>query len=233
MPESSLCGSARIRILLIDDHRSVSWGLERLIESEGNDMTVVGSATNGSDALRLLDSVTADVILLDLDLGQESGLDLIPLLSAKSKARILVLTGLRDQLVHDKAILAGAKGVIEKTACAESILNAITKVHAGEMWIDRGATNRILLELSRKESTSRDVCPEAQKMATLTDKERLVIVAITTQVGTTTKAISGSLFISESTLRNHLTSIYSKLGVASRLELFAYAGKHNLTAPKD
>src|SRR3954466_4343112 len=126
-----------IRVFLIDDHRTILWGLEKLIESAKPAMRVVGSATSYGEALKVLDKASPDVILLDLDLGEESGLDAIPKLIAASKARILILTGLREESVHPSAVLAGARGVIEKEARAESILAAIAKVHEGEVWLDR------------------------------------------------------------------------------------------------
>lgn len=145
--------SAPIRVFLIDDHRTILWGLERLIETGKPAMRVVGSATSYTEALKLLDAAAPDVIVLDIDLGKESGLDAIPWLIAASAAKILVLTGLRDSSVHDKAVLAGARGVVEKEASADTILTAIAKVHEGQLWLDRAATGRVFVEFSRKGAT--------------------------------------------------------------------------------
>jgi two-component system, NarL family, nitrate/nitrite response regulator NarL len=219
--------TAPIRVFLVDDHRSILWGLEKLIESAQPAMAVAGSATNCAGALALLDKAAPDVILLDLDLGSESGLDAIPRLISGSKAKVLVLTGLRDGSVHDKAVLAGARGVVEKEASAETILTAITRVHEGQLWLDRAATGRIFVEFSRQGAV-KQADPEKQKIDSLTDRERQIIVAIAANAGATAATIAEKLHISEHTLRNHLTAIYSKLGVANRLELFAYAHKHGL-----
>jgi len=219
-----------IRVFLVDDHRTVLWGLERLIESEKPRMAVVGSAGNCADALKRLDEVSPDVILLDLDLGSESGIDAIAPLAAKSQAKILVLTGVRDTTAHDKAVLAGARGIVHKEAPAETILTAIQKVHEGQIWLDRAATGRIFFELSRK-GVPQPPDPEQLKIASLTEREREIISALVTDAGATAKAIAEHLHIAEHTLRNHLTSIYDKLGVANRLELFAYAHQHGLSAP--
>jgi DNA-binding NarL/FixJ family response regulator len=219
-----------IRVFLIDDHRSILWGLERLIESGTPAMKVVGSATNPADALKSLDGTAPDIVLLDIDLGQESGLDAIPnLIAAAPSAKILVLTGVRDKSVHDKAILAGAKGVVEKEAPAQTILTAISKVYEGQLWVDRAAASRIFVEFSRRSAVQHKPDPEQQKIASLTERERQIIAGVAANAGATAKTIAESLHISEHTLRNHLTSIYDKLGVANRLELFAYAHKHNLT----
>jgi DNA-binding NarL/FixJ family response regulator len=220
--------SAPIRVLLIDDHRSILWGLERLIESGRPAMQVVGTATNCADALKLIDTAAPDLILLDIGLGTENGVDEIPNLLARSHAKILVLTGLRDESLHDKAVLAGASGVVEKEAPAETILAAIEKVHEGQLWLDRVATGRIFLEFAR-ENAAQSVDPERVKIASLTDREREIVSIAATHAGFNAKAIAEMLYISEHTLRNHLTSIYDKLQVANRLELFAYVHKHGLT----
>jgi DNA-binding NarL/FixJ family response regulator len=219
---------ARIRVLLIDDHRSILWGLERLIESGKPAMEVVGTATNCSDALKLIDKVSPNLILLDIGLGDQNGIDEIPNLIARSKAKILVLTGVRDESLHDKAVLAGASGVVEKEAPAEIILDAIQKVHEGQLWLDRVATGRIFLELSR-ENASQSTDPERAKIQSLTEREREIVAVTASHAGANAKSIAEMLYISEHTLRNHLTSIYDKLRVANRLELFAYAHKHGLT----
>lgn len=217
-----------IRVFLIDDHRSVLWGLEKLIASAMPAMQVVGSVTNSADAFKLLGEAAPDVILLDMDLGAENGLDAIPKLLEKSAAKILVLTGLRDKSVHDHAVVAGARGVVEKEASAETILTAIARVHEGQLWLDRAATGRVFVEFSRKGALP-STSPEQQSIAALTERERQIIAATVTHVGATGRVIAEKLFISEHTLRNHLTSIYDKLGVANRLELFAYAHRHGLT----
>jgi two-component system nitrate/nitrite response regulator NarL len=224
----ALNNSAPIRVFLIDDHRSILWGLERLIESGKPAMQVVGTATNCADALKLIDEAAPDLILLDIGLGNENGVDEIPKLMARSRAKILVLTGLRDESLHDKAVLAGASGVVEKEAPAETILAAIEKVHEGQLWLDRVATGRIFLEMAR-ENAAQSVDPERVKIASLTDREREIVSIAATHAGFNAKAIAEMLYISEHTLRNHLTSIYDKLQVANRLELFAYVYKHGLT----
>ena len=218
----------RIRILLLDDHRSVLWGLEKLIEGEHPRMQVVGKATTSAEALKLLDEVQPDIILLDLDLGGENGSNAIQSLIAKSKAKVLVLTGSRDIAVHDAAVLAGAMGVVEKGDPAETILKAIRKVHEGEIWLDRSATGRIFLELSRNKASEAQN-PEQRKIASLTPRERQIVVEIGSDAAAGSKVIAERLHISEHTLRNHIASIYEKLEVSSRLELFAYAGKHGIT----
>lgn len=216
-----------IRILLVDDHRSVLWGLEKLIEGEAPRMAVIGKATSTQDALRLLDELRPDLILLDLDLGGESGVSAIPTLIGKSSAKVLVLTGSRDSSLHDSAMLAGAMGVVEKGESAETILKAIQKVHDGEVWLDRSSTGRIFLELSRGKAAGA-VDPAQKKIASLTPRERQIVAEIGGDAAAGSRVIAERLHISEHTLRNHIASIYEKLEVSSRLELFAFAGKHGI-----
>ena len=213
--------------MLVDDHRSVLWGLEKLIESEKPRMIVVGKATNCAEAFNLIGKAQPDVILLDIDLGGENGLEAIPELIAKSKARVLVLTGLRDPSIHNSAILAGARGVVEKEDTAETILKAIEKVHQGELWLDRITAGRIFVELSRN-SASQETDPVRLRISSLTARERQIVSELASDAGASIKTIADKLHISEHTLRNHLTSIYEKLGVVNRIELFAYANKHGI-----
>lgn len=216
-----------IKIMLIDDHRSVLWGLEKLIESESPRMTVVGTATTSAEALTLLETISPDVIMIDLDLNGESGIDIIPNLLSKSTAVVLVLTGTRDLSLHDAAIIAGARGVVEKGDTADTILRAITMVHQGEIWIDRSATSRIFNQLTLKKAVKIED-PERLKIATLTRKERMTVAEIASDATASTKVIATRLFISDNTLRNHLTSIYAKLDLSNRLELFVYAKLHDI-----
>jgi DNA-binding NarL/FixJ family response regulator len=217
-----------IAILLVDDHRSVLWGLEKLIEGESPRMQVIGKATTSLEAMRLLDEARPDIILLDIDLGGESGINAVPALIAKSNAKVLVLTGSRDPSLHDSAVLAGAMGVVEKGEPAETILKAIQKVHEGEIWLDRSATGRIFLELSRNKAAGA-MNPEQRKIASLTPRERQIVAEIGSDASASSRVIAERLHISEHTLRNHIASIYEKLDVSSRLELFAYAGRHGIS----
>jgi len=219
-----------IRVLLVDDHRTLLWALEKLVGSEKPGMEVVGSATNGTEALGLADKLCPDVIVLDLDLGEENALDAIPGLIAKSKAKVLVLTRSRDQSIHDDAVIAGARGIVEKQDPAEAIPKAIEKIYQGQLWLNRVTTGRLFVELSRR-SGAEEADPERRKISTLTSRERAIIAVMATNARANAQAIAKMLHISESTLRNHLTSIHAKLAVANRLELFVYANKHGLSKP--
>jgi DNA-binding NarL/FixJ family response regulator len=219
--------SRPIRVLIVDDHRCILWGLEKLIQSGKPVMEVVGSATNCAEALALMDKAAPDIILLDLDLGTESGLDAISLFRARSPAKILVLTALQDKWVHGQAVLAGAHGVVETVAPVDAILTAIVKVDQGQIWLDRATIGRILGEFSSQDP-AQEADPEWQKISSLTDREREIIAVMSNHADVPASGVAEKLHISEHTLRNHLTAIYYKLRVTSRLGLFAYAQNHGL-----
>ena len=141
----SIFATQPIGVLLVDDHRSVLWGLTKLIESARPQLDLLDVATCHGEALAAMQKHRPHVVLLDLDLGSESGFDLVPQLA--SQAAVLILTGLRDSAAQERAVLAGARGVIHKTEPAEVILKAIGCVHAGEPWLDRIAMGRVLQRL--------------------------------------------------------------------------------------
>jgi two-component system nitrate/nitrite response regulator NarL len=216
-----------IRVLLVDDHRSVLWGLEKLIESAKPQMQVVGVAASGREALAAAEQHRPDVILLDLDLGDGSGLDLLADLLRDGDTKVLILTGTRDPEVREIAVLRGARGMVHKTESAEIILSAIKCVSRGEIWLDRATTAKVIAALSAADGRSRSD-PEDSAMAALTQKERDIVAAVVKHKGAPIKVIADGLCLSSHTVRNHLASIYSKLGVHSRLELFVYAKERGL-----
>src|ERR1041385_75055 len=216
-----------IRILLIDDHQSFLWGMVKLIESDRPHLEVIGTAADIAGALTILEREQPDVILLDIDLGGVNSLDSMPFLRNATSAMVLILTGVRDAQTQERAVLSGARGVVQKEESAEMILKAIKKVHEGEIWLDRATTGRIFSKLL--DHSHKQVSPEAAKIATLTSREREIIGVMVKEGRSTNKQIAVHLNMSEHTLRNHLSSIFSKLEVENRLELVMYAVKHRIS----
>ena len=216
-----------IRVLLVDDHPTILWGLTALIQGERPHMEVVGSASNFDEALATMRTLSPDVVLLDLDLGGKSSLDILPDLLVNPQTQVLVLTGTREQSILDLAVQRGARGILKKDASGEQIIKAITKVHQGELWLDRESLTRVFNGLVH---ASQDQRPDIEqtRQASLTAKERTIVAAIVNATGATNKVLADQLFISEHTLRNHLSSIYQKLQVSSRLGLYVYASKYNI-----
>ena len=216
-----------IRVMLIDDHPTMLWGLEKLINAETPRMSVMATARNAEEALACLAHETPDVVLLDLDLDGRNGLDLLPALLHQGRTRVLVLTGERQQNILDQAVQKGARGILRKDASAEHVLKAIVKTHEGELWLDRSTLGRVFTEF-RDPVSARKPDPETLRQASLTARERRIIALVVQSQGASNKALAQSLFISEHTLRNHLSSVYQKLDVANRLELYVYATRHQL-----
>jgi two-component system nitrate/nitrite response regulator NarL len=216
-----------IRIMLVDDHVLVRAGMRMLLETQPG-ILVVGEATDRAATMEVAQREQPDIILLDLDLRGELALDFLPELREHSQARVLVVTSVHDPEAHRAAIRLGAVGVVSKDEAAEVIVAAIEKVHAGEFWLDPAMVMSMLSEFSRGRG-SKQIDPEAIKIATLTEREQQVIGLICE--GLPNRQIGERLSISETTVRHHLTSIFDKLGLASRLELVIYAYRHRLADP--
>jgi len=220
----------QVRVVIVDDHTMIRTGLRMLIENEAG-MSVVGEASNRAEAVDVVKREKPDIIILDVDLAGESSLDAMPDLHAATsgKAHVLMLTGVRDVEVHARAAQLGARGLVLKEKASEVLIKAIQRVHEGEIWFDRAMMSNLLMEMTRRKTEKED--PEAAKIMTLTDRERQIITLI--GEGLKNKQIAERLFISETTVRHHLTSVYGKLEITDRLELFIYAYRHGLISPPE
>ena len=205
----------------------VCWGLERLVQSAHPSLELLGSTPSLSDPLPRSESGVVDVVVVDFD-GEESLQPMVQLLQ-RTTAKIVILTASHDVQLLDTAVRNGARGVVRKSDPPAILLKAIEKVHEGELWVDRGAAGRLFLEMARQKAAQGDD-PEKTKIATLTSRERQTIAAVASDASAPAKVIAERLCISEHTLRNHLTSIYSKLDVSSRLGLYAFATRHSLNS---
>lgn len=200
----------------------VAAGIRRLLEHHEN-LEVVGDYASLEDALAACDR--SDVVLIDTDC-EEISLRAVPALAHACKSRILVFTSATDAAVHTRAIELGAAGVVTKTEAATVVVRAILKVHAGELWLDR---SRAAAVLSRAMRRGKD--PEALKIESLTRREREIVALV--GEGLRNAAVAERLFISEATVRNHLTSILSKLELSDRFDLAVYAFRHDLVPALD
>ena len=221
----------QIGVMLVDDHKIVLWGLRRLLEGAEPALRVVASASTLEEAHAALAGCTPDVVLLDLDLNGVCSLALLPSLLAREQTRVLVFSGSRDEALHEQAIRAGARGLLRKDACPELVIKAIRKVHNGELWIEHAMLARVQNDFRRAGPAPRRPDPEAARLASLTLREHKIVGAVVAGNGAPNHVLAQSLFISEHTLRNHLVSIYKKLGVRNRLELYVYALNHQLGVP--
>ncbi|HET9576544.1 MAG TPA: response regulator transcription factor [Usitatibacter sp.] len=216
--------SGPIRVMLVDDHPTMLWGLERLIEGERPRMEVCATASTCETAMLLAVRTRPDVVLLDLDLGGESSLGIIGDLVALNGTRVVVFTGMRDAAARDQAMVAGAYGVVAKAEAAHSILDAITRASYGDTLEGWAAA-------FPDTPPARD--SEEQLLSTLTPRERRVAAEMVSDARATTAMVAARLQISEHTLRNHLTSIYDKLRISNRLELWAFVNEHGVGQTHD
>lgn len=138
-----------IRILVIDDQPVVRAGIRMIVQGGNTGMAVVGEAANRDEALALASSEQPDVILLDLNLGDDNGLDLLPELRAVSpRSRVLVLTGLHAVELHRRAIRNGAMGLVLKEQEPYVLLSAISSAYAGGVWIHRSLIKSLIEEMT-------------------------------------------------------------------------------------
>lgn len=215
-----------IRVMLADSQQFVLWGLEQLIASKRPRMEVVGKADNGTDAKRLAKETQPDILLLDLYLGGGKGAELVPHFVKDGHTRVVIFTGERDLGTVDRAVFNGARGLVRKEDDPATLLNAIQKVHEGELWLDRRTTSRIFFEFARAGGKA-PADSVAAKIESLTRKEHTVVSAFANMPGAPNKKVAELLCMSEHTLRNHLTSVFDKLHLAGRFELFEFAKQHH------
>jgi len=202
---------SRTTLFVIDDHPLLREAINMLAESAG-DLHVVGSSDTASGALEPLQRLSPDLVLLDIDLGHEDGLQWLPrITSAAPSARVLILTALREPARDDEALRAGARGLVLKSAPPETLLQAIRGVAAGALWFDTSALNR----------QQRADAGAGGKLASLTPREREIVALVVE--GLRNDEIARRLGITPKTVKNQLTTIYEKLGVSSRLELVVQA----------
>jgi len=216
------------RVLLVDDHLSMLWGLRKLIESAGPGMELVGAVSCAAEARDAATRLRPDVIVLDLDLGGGSDSSLVSDLRALCPARILLFTGCRDAALLERAVEAGASGLVQKSESAAVILKAIVSVHEGELWLDRSLLGRVFQTLVKRRAAEPRPAHEA-----LTPAERRIVAEVVRHKSEPNKVIADALKISTHTLRNHLASIYAKLSLNRRLDLVLYAIERKLDHPSN
>ena len=154
--------------------------------------------------------------------------DFLPELLSNGLSRVLVLTAAHHTEMLDLAVRRGARGILHKEVSAGQVLKAIEKIHRGELWFDASTMERLFGQLQRARSAP---SAEPAPHASLTARERAIVSAAVQHSGSANHEVARRLFISEHTLRNHLTSIYRKLNVTNRLEMYVYAIRHGLVQP--
>jgi two-component system nitrate/nitrite response regulator NarL len=215
--------SPDIRIAIADGRPIVRDGLRRLLDSEAG-LAVVGDAADGQEAVAIVSQMKPDILLLDVDLPRLSSVDVLRALAAiESSVRTIFLTRTTSHIDAVAAMRLGVVGVLSEDSPTHLLFKCIRAVMRGEHWVGREAVSGLVEALRRvTQSGQRPRLPRAS----LTPRERDVIREVTE--GATNKDIAAKFALSEQTIKNHLSNIFDKLGVSSRLELALYAVNHRL-----
>ena len=230
----SITPPGRIRVLIADDQRVVREGLGMLV-SLIDEVEVVGSASNGAEAVRLADAHRPDVILMDLRMPDVDGVAATADLRERlPSARVLVLTTYADDTAILSALRAGAVGYLTKDASAEQIETAIRAVHAGQTHLDPAVQARLVATVT-SEGPPGPAPDQAGRAgpppAGLTSREAEVLTLLAS--GLSNAEIAQRLFLSNATVKTHINRIFAKTGVRDRAQAVRYAYQHGLSAPAD
>jgi len=207
--------SAKIRILIADDHAVFRYGLRTLLDSEPM-FKVVGEAVDGSEVAKLMSELKPSVLMLDLAMPRLTGIEVLrDLASAEDAVRVIILTAAIEKRQIVEALQLGARGILLKDAAVPLVTKCIQAVLTGDYWVDHEAVSSLVDYLKRLQKEA----PEkiSQKALDFTPREHEIVSAIVS--GRSNKEIAAKLSISEDTVKHHLSNIFDKAGVSNRLEL--------------
>ena len=212
-PDADPCD--QIKVLIADDHPLIIAGIRRTIEPL-DDVALVGEARTASELLELVQRRRPDVVLMDLRMPGMNGLEVIRLIRRdRPEAKVVVLSVCDERPTIDRALAVGASAYVLKSANTIDVAAVIRRVASGEV-----------LHPQLPEQTPA-IAPLGPRRSALTGRERSILEAVAT--GMTTAAISRELWVSEHTIKFHLTNIYRKLGVANRAGAIRFALEHGIT----
>lgn len=219
--------SCAIRVVIADDHPVFRHGLRKVLETE-RAFALVGEAADGAEAVDLARRVQPDVLLLDLAMPRVPGLEALrDLMDAAISVRTILLTAAIGQADIVRALQLGARGIVLKDADPDVLFAAIRTVMAGEYWVGRERVRGLMDALGRV--APRGAAADGPQRFRLTPRELEIVSTVVS--GYTNRDIAQKLSVSEETVKHHLTNIFDKVGVHSRLELALFALHHRLVDP--
>ena len=219
---------ARIRLMIVDDHEVVRLGMRAAFELEP-DITVVGEASNGAEALAKMSVLAPQLILMDVRMDKMSGIEACREIKSRyPDVHILMITSYSDDDAVFASMLAGASGYLLKNVSRAELLRAIRLVASGQSLLDPYKTKQATTRLTTLATGGLQIQTPGDE---LTEREREVLALIAR--GYTNKQIAETLFVTEKTARNHVSHILEKLGLSRRSEAAAFAVEHKLVPPRE
>ncbi|HHY90984.1 MAG TPA: response regulator transcription factor [Clostridiales bacterium] len=212
--------SQKIKVLIADDHDLVRQGLKQILELE-EDIEVVGLATDGEDTIKQAEKLKPHIILLDINMPGVNGIQALRRLKDMGiDSKVIMLTIHDDREYLLETINIGASGYVLKDAESSSLIQAIRTVYKGENYIHPSLASELVRGFKKGEQE------EESALNKLTRREYEVLILIAE--GKNNKEIAEDLFISEKTVKNHVSSIFKKIQVNDRTQAAIYAYKHNI-----
>ena len=215
-----------ITVAIIDDHPVVRAGMRTVLEL-ADDIVVVADGGNGSEALRLVEEYTPDVLVLDINLPDRSGIDVTRQLQSQNlSTAILILTAHDDSQAIFELLENGAIGYVLKDEALETLANAVRAAASGKSWLSPTIASQVVQRAVNQRTSHEQGVFTTPMDEELTPRERQILSLLADGLDNT--AIAERLTVTKRTVQNHISNIYGKLGVASRTEAMLYAIRHGL-----
>jgi two-component system nitrate/nitrite response regulator NarL len=225
VPKSANKSTSPVRLLVAEDYRIFRAALRKLVESEP-DFSVVGEAADGARAVSLVKKLRPDILLIDIALPKMEGFGAVrDLTTSFPQCRIVLLVTAIEKSHVLRALRIGARGIILKDSATPLLFKALRHVMTGQCWVGRESVADLVQYMRRLPTSARGT--RNQRFG-ITPRELQIIALVTT--GDSNKDIAQRCAISVDTVKHHLSTIFDKVGVSSRLELLLFANKHQLVA---